>query len=466
MSDLRIIPINAANRAQFDALSQTYIDDTGCITLTQPSSDAAVDAFIYANSATAFKASAPIGLPIGKGIIFSTDATKEAALPTLVNKPAKTSTDLTAKQHYNDYVAQARALIIATVSAIGTFVSMDPIHNTAIFVRTAPDKPWSIMRTEVIPKIKYIEDLLNHPKIKDLDNQLAIHTYEKNGVKTRVLTRFYKGHNTYSFFYNAFKVDGLGFVQAAPMYILNADGTVERRYTPEDFFIDKFQKIPAYHQSMSAAYGKLIEAETKLLTAADLDLCRPFVEHDTHFVVYKNRRDRFNKAISGNFLQRGTDGHYVIQDDDDTALDYTIRYFSEKTSTATNTISISVGGKITPTVETWQTYNYSFVKKIEAVPQGVKIEFSDKSYIVDSGNKLTLHGKTEDDHLTAMVLHAKKHWGGQFKIDNASPAVRDSLIRLARTHNVTVIGMPPTSPLRPGVPPTGIPAGTPAPTTT
>lgn len=446
MSLVRIIPINSTNSAAFEALSKPYIDNKGCVTLDEPKSNDDVKQFLDANAHLELVASKPISWSGGEAFIFSSDKTKPSTLPLYIQKPAIGSTNQLAVRQYANFVAHAHRLIIATTKDNKLHVSMDPRHDAAIFYRTANDRSWSIMRTKVIPKLDYIADLLKHPPIKGLETQLAIHTFEKDGQKTEVLTRFYKGR--FSIKIAGIPIPSRPFIQAAPMYIRHQDGRIETGYTPEDFFLDRFKRIHLYVRDLEAQFGTL--TSTKKLELTDLALCEPFVRGKTHFVIFKSKRDRNNKSITGSYLQiDGALQQYAIQDDNDTCLSFVIDKLQPTTT-------IEHDLKTTPTVEVWKKAALTGIKDIQSVPEGVRVNFTDTDYIIDTGTKLTLHGNPQEDYLKAMVLHAKENWGGKFKIDNASDSDKETLIRLAQAHGVRIIGLPisqPTRPLRNPAPP-------------
>lgn len=437
---LHIIPINADNNAEFEALCRPYIDNEGCITLTNPQNSDAVDKFIDANKTREFASSKKIKSAHGDAYLLSSDKLKPPTLPASVTKPIHGSKNQSAIRQYENFVAHAHRLIIATIHNGALHVAMDPRHDTAIFYRAADTDPWSIMRTKVIPKIEYIEDLLKHPPIKGLDTQLAIHTFENDtGEQTQILTRFYKGRNS-------IRIAGIPmptrpFVQATAMYIRHPDGSIQTQFTPEDFFLDRFKTINNYLAEQVHTFGKLVS--TKKLTHADLNDCAPFVQGKTHFVIFKAKKDRNNKSISGSYLQIDADnGRYVVQDENDTCLGFIIHQLQPS-------VSIHPAKVTAPSVEAWKKQNLAEVDKIEQVAENVRIQFKDKSFIIDTGSQLTLHGTVREDYLKAMILHAKDNWGGTFKIDNASDSERDILIKLAAQHDVRIIGLPRSHPTRP-----------------
>ncbi len=410
MAQLHILHLNDTNRRAFDALTRPEIDIDECIRLTEPASDTVVDDFIKAHKELFLKPQRAIRTNGEVVKLYSVDDT----------------VDITTIRHAQDgsaehaaYVKKARTVISADIKGNELILGTDPIHELGVLFRSDDGKPWSIATTRTIPKIDYIKDLLNHPQIEGLDTLLGMHTYEKNGQQTKVLIRYYN-----------FKPP-VG-VQALPMFIRHVDGRVETLYTPEDFFRDKFLPEDRLTQHLEGLYGNQIER--KLLMLSDLAECEPLVEEKRHFVIYKTKRTAYdNKNISGLFLQTDANDSPVIARDDATALDKLFKWID--TQPAATHI---------PYVEAWTEQGFKTTK----TNAGVKVEFSDSSYLIDTGTKLSLHGDAKEDYLRVMLQHAKENWGGAFKIESGTDAEIQLLERLAVEMKVTLI-KPLGSPSRP-----------------
>jgi len=434
---------NGNNKRIFDALWEPYIDAAQCIKLPNPKDDSEVKDFIRANEAHFLPESQPYKLGGNVRYIFSADGNVVTAPPLPVAKPAKDASDAD-KLAYQTYVAKAHKLIIADIESGKLTFSMDPKHKIAVLFRADNAKPWSIITSRIIRKIDYVQDLLKHPGVPGLDHLLGIHTFiNASGEKTEILTRYYKAE---------FKDGRPDEMFAAAMYVKYANGDIDRIITsPEDEYLSHFKPVAKFLEAAANKYGshndneevlKLGPTYTQADMAAYVERCRKFIsDSEEHFVIYRNDQTTTNQNIFGNYQQKDLEGNPLIQDDNASSLDYTL----QQTLTTFRT-TIDANGYYKPSVAAWQKHKYNFIEKIEAVPQGVKVEFKDKSYIVDTGNKLTLHGSAEDLYLKAMVLHAKEHWGNQFKIDKASTTVRAKLIQLAGDYNVTIVDNAPTRP--------------------
>lgn len=406
MPQLHILHLNDTNRAAFDTLTRPEIDTDECIRLTEPTSATVVEDFIEAHKALFLKPQRTIRTKDAVVRLHSVDDTVDV---TAIHH-AKVGT-----KDYPAFVKDARTVVSAEIKDNKLTLGTDPIHELGVLFRSDDGKPWSIATTRTIQKIDYIKDLLNHPKIEGVDSLLGMHTYDDAGKQTKVLIRYYK-----------FKPP-VGVV-ALPLIIQDYKGDIETLYSAEDFFLDKFQPEDELKTHLEGQYGKQINR--KLLKPSDLAECEPLVKDKKHFVIYKTKQAAYkNQNISGLFLQTDANDNPVIARDDATALDKLFKWADTQFAS-------------TPYVETWTEKGY----KAETTAQGVKVEFSDDSYLLDTGTKLSLHGDANEDYLRVMLQHAKENWGGTFKIESGTDADIQVLERLAGKMNVRLIKLAPSRP--------------------
>lgn len=408
MAELHILHLNDTNRTAFDTLTRPQIDTDECIRLTEPANATVIEEFIAAHKALFLKPQRTIRTNNGVLRLYSVDATVDVAAIRHAERGTK---------GYSHFVEAARTVVSADIKNNVLRLGTDPHHELGVLFRSDDGKPWSIATTRTIPKIDYINDLLNHPKIEGLDGLLGMHTYDDAGKLTKVLIRYYK-----------FKPPT--GVLALPLIIQHHHGEIQPLYSAEDFFLDKFQPEEELIQHLQGQYGKQIER--KLLTPEDLDECKPLAENQRHFVIYKTKQTAYkNQNISGLFLQTDANNDPVITREDATALDKLFKWVDAQHAS-------------TPYLEAWAEKGY----KAEKQAQAVKVELSDSSYLIDTGTKLSLHGDAKEDYLRVMLQHAKENWGGRFKIENGSDTDIQLLERLAGEMNVKII-KPYVAPSRP-----------------
>jgi len=320
MAELYLIRLDATNGPAFDELFRVTNPgkDIECITVSDPEHTAAVNDFLNTYQDDLLPVSNSIKTENGEGVFYSWDGKTVTEIPVPVAAPQEGSAP---DQRRTDYVSQLRKLIFVEVrnkknddgtKAKMVYVSMDPLplgQRIGMFFRASEKDTWSILYEQSMPKLEYSDMLIHHKGMEKLglESQLSIYKF-KNG--TQILSR------NYMLQYN---VPGTTpFEGAGTMYVRDAKGNVTRFMSPEDSFVDFFEKKKDYIANLIKANGPLDGAPIKVTDASQ---CAQFLKGETQFSVYRTQRTKDRNTIDGDCLQRDADGDPVIQKDNVSMLE-------------------------------------------------------------------------------------------------------------------------------------------------
>lgn len=462
MTELYLIRLDRTNKAAFQALfpvtvpveNPTPEQEADCTILNDPQHEAAVQHFLSANRSALLP---HLFIRKQNTYLFSHTDAPPTSLPNIVARPA-TGTN----QAYDDFIAGLKKLISIEITDGGQSidVQMDPLpigEEIAILFKNPTTNRWAVASASTRPKISYMHDLVAHTKIPGLPTQLGI-TRFRDG--TQILNRFYLSNYLLS---DGSYRDEQHEVCVASLYTRKPNGTVEKNLDNEDFLLTQFTKPAVWLNEQTKKYGDVVEF--KQVTNANQ--CTPFMIGGGHFSINKTKHSRDGSPtlrdakgriipiIGGDFLQVDYLGNPIIQQDNASVLER-IMYLltgldseipkilpSPTPPSAEITTSHPMG---TATIHSWWAKDITNVASIsEPVTGTIKVEFTDNSYLLDTGNKLALYGNPAEDRLHAMVHHARDNWGGQLHIEGNDTSIRKQIWMIAKVNGLTVTGYQPSS---------------------
>ncbi|MDX1921782.1 MAG: LPD7 domain-containing protein [Alphaproteobacteria bacterium] len=443
MPELHIIELNSSNEAAFDAIAKQQAKKEDCDKLSDPRVQAEIQTFI--TSQRAMELSASLAAPIGdrQRHIFSHDSAVTTDLGALaVSKNSSRDT----------YIKTLHKLIIADITDAGKKVNitMDPLpigKRLAIFFKAEPGDVWSIATAVSTPKADYIKGLLKHDDVPGLGAQMSIYEYDNGTTKTRILARRYMME--FRDPANPSKQIKPNQIQLTAMYVQHGDHWIETQHTPEDAFIstDKFQPVVAWKREQVRKYGR----QTAHRFVRNANECDDFVNGDVHFTIYKTSHADSTGTITGQYLQTDNDGELQVQSRNASVVESKIdELLKQRAVFVLNTYV-----NHTPNAKAWADSGFKDVQQVNA--DTVKVKLNATSHIIETRSNLSLYGDANEEHMRAMLRHAKEHWGGRIRIESGSDAEKKVLSRIAAEQGVTIIE--PTIPARP-TPVTRRPAAT------
>ncbi len=433
MAELYIIDLNSSNGAAFDAIAKQQATKDDCDKLSDPRVQAEIAAFITAQRAAELPASSVHSVAGEQRVIFSHDASVNTDLNALA---------LSRNGERTEYISKLHKLIVADTVDTGKKIkiTMDPLpagKRVGIFFKSLPSDVWSIASAVSTPKLDYIAALLNHDDVPGLKAQLAIYEYHNGTAKTRILARRYMME--YKDPANPSMRLKPDVLEITAMYVQHDDNRVEQQYTPEDAFINtgRFMPIAEWEKAQKIKYGRQISH--RYVTSATQ--CTDFMNGDVHFTIYKTSHADAASTIIGQYLQMDSENKPFIQSRNASVVETTIDELLNQYPALALRSQINHA----PSAQAWKNSGFKHVQQVNA--DTVKVTLNATSHIVETRSSLSLYGQAKEDHMRAMICHAKEHWRGRFKIESGTEAEKRLMRKLAAEAGVTIIEAAPARPV-------------------